>query len=169
MTPEQLAESIEQSLSVVPCHLVRQSQQELDFPDQVGQAELHGDAEVFHVLAVRREVVATQHAIEFLAQYFQQHIRASRGINLEQREEFGAFPLSLWPGSSAFSQSWCPGCPPIRRLPWPGGAGGLEEFDEFLRSRATSASSLAFRLRRVATSASSSLSRRSNRRMMAIS
>src|SRR5262249_33169886 len=54
---------------------------------QMGQAELHADIEVLHVLAIGAEVVATQEAIELLAENVDEDIGTARRVDAEQREE----------------------------------------------------------------------------------
>jgi len=66
---EHLFDGGKQPLSV-GFHLgVAQPGEILDITDQMGDAELHGDVEVVHVLVVGREVVAAEHAVELLAEH----------------------------------------------------------------------------------------------------
>jgi len=65
--------------------LVRKRDEELHVADQVGHAELHQGAELAHVFAIGTEVVAAQNAVEFLAKHLDEHLRAARLVDLEQR------------------------------------------------------------------------------------
>ena len=40
----------------------------------MGDAKLHGDAEVFHVLVIGGEVIAAQNAVELLAQHVENEL-----------------------------------------------------------------------------------------------
>ena len=79
----------EQPLAIGARFGVGQPGQELDVADQVGDAELHRDVEVAHVLVVGGEVVAAEHAVEFLAEHVEQDLRAAGLVDLEEHVQFG--------------------------------------------------------------------------------
>lgn len=76
------------ALSVGAILFVGMIDQNFYIADEVGQAELHQHVVVQpHVFAVGTEIVAAQHAVEFLTKNFQQHIRAARSVDFEQRKQ----------------------------------------------------------------------------------
>ena len=61
---------------------IGQREEKLDVTDQVGQAELNTDVEVVHVLAISREVITAEHAVELAAQHLNQHLGTVGGVDL---------------------------------------------------------------------------------------
>jgi len=80
----------EQPLAVGARLGVGQPGQELDVADQMGDAELHRDVEILHVLVVGGKVVATEYAVELLAQHIEQHLRTAGFVDLEQHIQLGS-------------------------------------------------------------------------------
>lgn len=88
-----MCQPLDQPLAVVAGHAIGQRGQVLHVADQVRQAELHLHVEASggaHVFAICREVVGPDHAGEGLAQRLDEHVRAARGIDLEEREPLAA-------------------------------------------------------------------------------
>ena len=74
---KQCLEGAEQLLAVGARRQIGQGGQELDIANEVRDAELHGDLEVLHELAIGREVIAAQGPLEFLSQDLDQDLRAA--------------------------------------------------------------------------------------------
>jgi len=84
---EKLFDSTKQSVAMGGYNVVFAIAQEFDITDKMGKAELKDDIEVSHVLAIGGEVIATQYALELLAQHFDEHLGTSRLINYERGED----------------------------------------------------------------------------------
>ena len=74
---EKLADFIEKSLAVKGGSFVVKGEEEFNIANQVGDAELNGDVEVFHVFSVGVEVVAADDAVELFAQNVDEDFRAA--------------------------------------------------------------------------------------------
>jgi len=77
-------EGVEQLLAVGAGGPIGQRGEELDIATQMGDAALHGDMEVLPELAVGREIVAAQGALELLAQDLDQDLRAAGVVDTQQ-------------------------------------------------------------------------------------
>src|SRR5260370_29379883 len=64
--------------------------EETHVAQEMGQAKLHQDAEVFHVLAVSGKIVADQYAVKLFAEHLNKNVGATRFVDREQSEERGA-------------------------------------------------------------------------------
>ena len=80
---EHRLDGVKQLFAVGAGGRVRQRGEEFDIANQMGDAELHGDIEVLHELAVGREIVAAQGAVELVAQDLDQNLRAARLVDAE--------------------------------------------------------------------------------------
>lgn len=87
---EHVANLGEQEFAVGGGGFVRQCGEKFHVADQVCDAELNNYAEVLHVFAVCPEVIAPQHAVEFLAEYADEDFRSARFVDAEQHVEIGA-------------------------------------------------------------------------------
>ncbi len=98
---KQLSQIDQQTLSMCLVPLVRMVSQELYVANEMSQAELQQHVLIqSHVLAIGAEIVTAQHAVEFLAQNLEQHVTATRGRNLVDREKIrpktpGPHPLAI--------------------------------------------------------------------------
>ena len=86
---EQPPQSVQHVGAVLVRGLIRKRRQILHIPEQVGQTDLHQNAEVTHVLAVGGKVVGAEHPGKLLAQHLKQHVGAARRVDLEEGVEAG--------------------------------------------------------------------------------
>ena len=84
---KQSTQTLQDPLTIGLVARVRMLDKKAHVAQQMGQAELHQDAKIFHVLAIGAEIVAAQNALELLAQHVDEDIRAPRLIDFEQGEE----------------------------------------------------------------------------------
>src|SRR5260370_28489584 len=80
---ERFSQGGPQTLAICPIGRSRQGHQILHVPDQMGQTKLNEYPAFAHIPAVRRKVIAAEHAIEFLAQYLHQHVGAAGWIDFD--------------------------------------------------------------------------------------
>ena len=86
---KQCTQTFQHPFAVRLVFCVRMFDKKAHVAQKMGQAKLHEDVEVFHVLAVGREIVAAQDAVEFFAQHVHENIRATGRVDLEEREKRG--------------------------------------------------------------------------------
>ena len=84
---EQFPQMFQEQRAVAAIVGIGMLHQEFHVADQMRQAELHEHMAVLHVLAVGAKVVTADQTVELLAEHVEQNLRATRGIDVENREE----------------------------------------------------------------------------------
>jgi len=87
---EHFANRIEQTLAVRLRRRVRKRREVLHVADHVGQTELHAQIRFTHVFSIRAEIIAAEHAFEFVAERLVQDLTAPRLVDPKKRKEIGA-------------------------------------------------------------------------------